>query len=67
MVQAGLGLGLLPLHAASIMAKGMGLAVRPLAEDWAERRMLLCVKKERLANTATASLLAYLGRGRRNA
>lgn len=64
MVQAGLGLGLLPLHAANIMAKGLGLAVRPLAEDWAERRMLLCVRKERMTNTSIASLLAYLGRGR---
>lgn len=64
MVQAGLGLGLLPLHAANMMAKGMGLTVRPLVEDWAERRMLLCVKKERMASTSIAKLLAYLGKGR---
>jgi DNA-binding transcriptional LysR family regulator len=65
MVQAGLGLGLLPLHAANIMAKGLGLSVRPLTEDWAERRMLLCVKKERMTSTSIAKLLDYLGRGRR--
>jgi DNA-binding transcriptional LysR family regulator len=64
MVQAGLGLGLLPLHAANMMAKGLGLAVRPLAEDWAERRMLLCVKKERMASSSVAKLLAHLGKGR---
>ncbi len=64
MVQAGLGLGLLPLHAANMMAKGLGLAVRPLAEDWAERRMLLCVKKERMASSSIAKLLAHLGKGR---
>lgn len=64
MVQAGLGLGVLPLHAANLMAKAMGLTVRPLAEDWAERQMLLCVKKERMASHSIAKLLAYLGKGR---
>ncbi len=64
MVQAGLGLGLLPLHAANIMAKGLGLAVRPLSEDWAERRMLVCVKKDRAASHAVSKLLAYLAKGR---
>jgi DNA-binding transcriptional LysR family regulator len=64
MVQAGLGLGLLPQHAASIIAKGLGLVVRPLDDEWAERQMLICVKKERMANSAVAKLLAHLTRGR---
>ena len=60
MVQAGFGLGLLPYQAASVLGKGLGLAVRPLSEEWAERRMLICVRKERAANSSVAKLLKYL-------
>lgn len=60
LVQAGLGIGLLPYQAASVLAKGLGLAVRPLPEEWAERRMLICVKSDRAANQSIAKLLAYL-------
>ena len=64
MVQAGLGLGLLPYQAASVLGKGLGLAVRPLTEEWAERRMLICVRKERAANSSVAKLLNYLADNR---
>ena len=64
MVQAGLGLGLLPYQAASLLGKGLGLAVRPLAEEWAERRMLICVRKERADNSSLAKLLDYLAASR---
>lgn len=64
MVQVGLGLGLLPYQAASVLAKGLGLLVRPLPEEWAERRMLVCVKKERMGNSSVAKLLDYLSRDR---
>ena len=64
MVQAGLGLGLLPYQAASVLGKGLGLAVRPLTEEWAERRMLICVRKERSANSSVAKLLSYLAGSR---
>lgn len=64
MVQAGLGLGVLPYQAASVLAKGLGLSVRPLTEDWAERRMLICVRKERMANASVRKLLIYLSRDR---
>ena len=64
MVEARMGLGLLPYQAASVMAAGLGLTVRPLTEEWAERRMMLCVRKERMANTSVAKLLAFLTRDR---
>ncbi|MGF6528187.1 LysR family transcriptional regulator [Variovorax sp. PvP013] len=60
MVQAGLGIGLLPYQAANVLVGGLGLAVRPLTEEWAERRMLICVKSDRVANHSIAKLLAYL-------
>ena len=60
MVDAGLGLGLLPYQAANVIGKGLGLVVRPLPEEWAERRMLLCVKRERIGNTSLSKLLDFL-------
>ncbi len=56
MVQAGLGVGLLPFEAASVLGLGLGLAVRPLEEAWAQRNMLVCVKKERKDSAASPSL-----------
>jgi DNA-binding transcriptional LysR family regulator len=64
MVQAGLGIGLLPYQAANLLVGGLGLAVRPLTEEWAERRMLICVKSDRIANGSIAKLLAYLSESR---
>ena len=60
MVQAGLGTGLLPYQAANVLGKGMGLVVRPFSEAWAERNMLVCVKKDRPPNTSLAKLLSHL-------
>jgi DNA-binding transcriptional LysR family regulator len=67
MVQAGLGVGLLPYQAASVLAKGLGLVVRPLTEEWAERHMLICVKNDRGTNSAISKLLAYLADDSRGA
>lgn len=60
MVQSGLGVGLLPFQAANALGKAMGLVVRPLPEEWAERTMLVCVKKDRSANTSLTQLLSHL-------
>lgn len=60
MVDAGLGLGLLPEQAARVLAKGLDLAVRPFSDPWAERRMLLCVRKDRAAMPSVAKLIDFL-------
>ncbi len=60
MVQSGMGIGLLPFPAASLLSEGMGVTARPLAEAWAERRMLTCVKKDRPANVSLTRLLEAL-------
>ena len=60
MVEAGLGLGILPFESASIMAQALGLVVRPLVEPWAERTMLVCVKSERASNPSVAKLVDHL-------
>ena len=67
MVQAGLGTGLLPFQAALALGTAMGLVVRPLADDWAERRMLVCVKQHRPANSSLALLLKHLAQTTRGA
>lgn len=60
MVQAGLGVGILPYEGSSVMGQALGLVVRPLSEPWAERNMLVCVKKERAANTSVGMLVDHL-------
>jgi DNA-binding transcriptional LysR family regulator len=63
MVQSGLGVGLLPYQAAVELGKGMGLVVRPLPEEWAERRMQICVRRERAKASSVEALLQHLVRG----
>jgi DNA-binding transcriptional LysR family regulator len=60
MVECGLGVGLLPFQAANALGKALGLVVRPLPEAWAQRRMLVCVKKDRPANSSLSKLLSHL-------
>jgi DNA-binding transcriptional LysR family regulator len=59
-VQAGLGIGILPYQAASAMSQSMGLQVRALAEPWADRRMLACIKKDRPRSVSLNLLLDLL-------
>lgn len=60
MVEAGLGVGVLPLLAANALSIGLGLVVRPLTEAWAEREMLICVKKDRAPNKSLSKLVSHL-------
>lgn len=59
LVDAGLGVTLLPRAAAEPMAKTMTLALRPLAEDWAQRRMLLAMRTGHV-DDVVRSLADYL-------
>jgi DNA-binding transcriptional LysR family regulator len=63
MVQAGLGVGLLPYQAARTLAESLSLQVRPFEEDWAKRSMLVCTKKDRVPNLAATLLLDHLRAG----
>jgi DNA-binding transcriptional LysR family regulator len=63
MVQSGLGVGLLPFQAAREIGASMGLVVRPLPEEWAERQMQICVRRERAQNSSVESLLQHLMAG----
>jgi len=45
LVQAGLGIGVLPEEAANAFAKPMGLRLVLLTDAWARRRMFVCVRQ----------------------
>lgn len=60
MVQAGLGIGILPEHVAYSAGEGLGLVVRPLDETWAVRRMLVCVREGRTVDSSLQKLLDIL-------
>jgi len=66
MVQSGLGVGLLPFQAANELGRSMGLEVRALPEEWAERKMLICVRKERPQTSSIETLLKHLAASGRN-
>lgn len=59
-VEARLGVGVLPLQAARSFAPAMRLHVVPLAEPWARRRMLLCLRSEPGPGSALQTLVAHL-------
>jgi len=59
-VEARLGIGVLPLAAAGSFVPSMNLAVLPLADDWARRCMLLCVRSEPLPDSPLGTLVAHL-------
>lgn len=59
-VEARLGVGILPLTAARSFAQSMELKVLPLTNDWALRRMILCVRMQPEARSALGLMLAHL-------
>lgn len=59
-VQAQLGIGILPMAAARSFADAMQLRIVPLSDDWALRRMQICVRNRPEAQTALGRLMAHL-------
>lgn len=47
MIEAGMGVGVLPRHAAQAYLPGMQLEIRPLRDEWAVRQMLVCTARGR--------------------
>ncbi len=60
MVEAGLGVGVLPLEAAGVLTAGMDLVVLPLRESWARLRMLICVKSGQPVTAPLAAMIHHL-------
>lgn len=47
MVQAGMGLGMIPDHAFEVLSEGMALRAVPLRDAWASRELKIVVRSER--------------------
>jgi DNA-binding transcriptional LysR family regulator len=62
MVQAGLGVSIIPAEAAYPFIGEGGIAVRPLAEAWALRTLMLCVRSLTQLTGATRLLMEHLAR-----
>ncbi len=59
-VQAGLGIGILPMQAAHSFVHAMELRVVPLSDAWAMRRMLLCTRIQPPKQTPLGQLVEHL-------
>ena len=64
LVQAGLGVGLLPAEPAIGLAAYMGLTVVPLGDDWAERHMNVCFSPGSLRGGPVTRLIEHLSQRR---
>jgi DNA-binding transcriptional LysR family regulator len=62
MVEAGVGIGIVPEVAARRCRRSMRIAVIPLAEAWATRRLVLCVRQMRALAVPARRLVEHLGR-----
>ena len=62
MVEAGVGIGIVPEVAARRCRRSMRIAVIPLVEAWAMRRLVLCVRQMRELAVPARRLVEHLGR-----
>ena len=60
MVEAGLGVAILPAAAATIYAGPLRIETRPLLDDWAERPLALCTRNPATLSAAARVLVEYL-------
>lgn len=60
MIEAGMGVGVLPQQAALAYLPGMNLEVRVLKDEWAKRQMLVCTARGREKSEPVAKLVHAL-------
>jgi DNA-binding transcriptional LysR family regulator len=59
-VRAGLAISVVPREVAQAQADAMGLRLLPLAEDWAERRFIICFRDPQSLSPAAQLLIDHL-------
>ena len=62
LVQAGLGIGVLPEAAIHAFAGSMGLRLVPLTDAWATRRMSVCIRHYAALTAPARALVDHLGK-----
>lgn len=60
MVQAGVGIGIVPETTAKRAQHSMGIAAVPLRNDWAQRDLRVCLRRREASNAALRRLVEYL-------
>ncbi|MET4577651.1 LysR family transcriptional regulator [Ottowia thiooxydans] len=60
MIEAGMGIGVLPEHAALAYRYGMNLEIRMLRNEWAKRQMLVCTARGREKSEQSVRLVQAL-------
>jgi DNA-binding transcriptional LysR family regulator len=60
MVQAGMGVGVLPLQVFEAMGRQLGLAAVPLDEDWAARSLVIVVRDSNALSPVSRLLFDHL-------
>lgn len=60
MIQAGLGIGILPEAAAAAFASGMGLRLITLTDAWATRKMYVCIRQAETLPAPVRQLVDHL-------
>ncbi|TFY91773.1 LysR family transcriptional regulator [Pseudomonas kairouanensis] len=63
MVQANMGIGILPLKAYELFGRALGLHAVPLTDDWSDRRLILVVRDEAQLSPVSRLLFDYLSNG----
>lgn len=61
-VAANLGIAIIPRESASVYAKALNLRVQPLADDWARRRFVICLRSRDVLSPAARLLVDHLER-----
>lgn len=60
MVQAGMGIGLIPNRAFEVLSHGMDLSAVQLSDDWADRELVLVARDPAGLSTTSQLMLAHL-------
>ena len=59
-VSEGTGVAVVPVAVARRLARSMGLAVRPLSDDWARRTLMVCTRSGSQVSPAARELMGFL-------
>jgi DNA-binding transcriptional LysR family regulator len=61
MVHAGLGVAVVPEQVAQLYLNALDVALLPLRDEWAQRRLMLVFKAREQLSASAAALVGFLG------
>ena len=60
MIQANMGIGILPQRAYELFGRALGLHAVPLTDEWSDRALILVVRDEALLSPVSRMLFEHL-------